>query len=76
MLKEPEKNIICLLAKNFSRQVIADKLFISPHTVNKYILVAKEKCHCKSTLELLTICADDIQSRNFSGEKNQSGTGF
>jgi DNA-binding NarL/FixJ family response regulator len=61
LLSKQQKKIICDLSKGMERHQIATRNNLSIHTINKYIQIAKEKCGCLDTKELLEICANDIK---------------
>lgn len=55
-LSNREKEVIKLLADGLSSKQIADKLFISPHTVDTHRRNLLKKTGAKNTLELTAMC--------------------
>jgi DNA-binding NarL/FixJ family response regulator len=68
LLSSHQKKIICLLSEGIERHQIAARNNLSIHTINKYVQMAKEKCGCQTTNELLTMCANDIRVLNSKKE--------
>jgi DNA-binding CsgD family transcriptional regulator/PAS domain-containing protein len=52
-LSTREQEIVKLVADGYSSKIIADRLFISPHTVNTHRRNILEKTHCRNTSGLV-----------------------
>ena len=58
MLSEREIEIVKLIAKGYSNEMIADKLFLSFHTVKTHRKNMLSKLNFNNTAELVKYCSD------------------